>query len=77
MDHLLQLLLYFAFTLRLSLTRLLAGFDKISTGATAAVAKLDPQYGVAPSSHVFLVTCVKNLYSRPFSIASPPFSTYV
>ena len=32
------------------------------TAATAAVATLDPQNGAAPSSHVVLVTCVKNLY---------------
>ena len=71
MDQLLKLLLYFAFTLRLSLTRLLAGLDQISTAATAA--KLDPQYGVAHNSHVFLVMCVKNLYSWAFSIVSPAF----
>ena len=62
MDHLFPLLLYFACTLLPSLTRLAASFDNISTAATVAVAKLDLQYGVAHSSHVVLVTCVKNLY---------------
>ena len=46
---------------RLALTRFAASFDNIYTAATAAVAKLDPQNGIAPSSHVVLVTCVKNL----------------
>ena len=48
--------------IRLALIRLAASFDNISTAANAAVAKLDPQNGIAPSSHVVLVTCVKNLY---------------
>ena len=65
MDHLLPLPLYFVCTLRLSLTRVAGRFYNISTAATAAVAKLDPQNGAAPSSHVVLVTCVKNLYMGP------------
>ena len=65
MDNLVPLLLYFVCTtLRISLTRLADSFDNISTAATAAVAKLDPQNGIAPSSHVVLVTCVKYLYRR-------------
>ena len=55
MDNLLPLL---------SLTRLAARFDYISTAVIAAVAKLDPQNGIAPSSHVVLVTCVKYLYRQ-------------
>ena len=70
MDHLFPLLLYFACTLLPSLTRLASytSFDHISTGTTvAACAKLDLQYGVAHSSHVVLVTCVKNLYTTQFA----------
>ena len=55
MDHLFPLLLYFACTL------LAATFDNMSTGAIVAVAKLDLQYGVAHSSHMVLVMCVKIL----------------
>ena len=47
--------------LYLSLTRLAVSFDNISADVTVAVAKLDLQYGVAHSSHVLVVTCVKNL----------------
>ena len=43
-------------TLRLYLTILAANVDNLATAATAAVAKLDPQNGFAPSSHVVLVT---------------------
>ena len=63
MDHLFPLLLYFACTLQPYLTRLSASFHNISAAATVAVAKLDLQYGVAHSSHVVLVTCVRNLYT--------------
>ena len=63
MNHLFPLLLYFDCTLRPYLTRLAASFHIISTGATVAVTKLDLQYGVAHSSHVVLVTCVRNLYT--------------
>ena len=64
MPNLFLLRLYFVCTLWLSLTRLAASFDNVglSTVATAAAAKLDPQNVVASSSHVVLVTCVKNLY---------------
>ena len=47
-----------------TITRLAASFYNISTAATAVLAKLDPQNGAAPSSHVVLFTCVKYLYSR-------------
>ena len=60
MDKLLLLILYYVcrayITAFFNLTRLAASFG------TAAVAKLDPQNGAAPSSHVVLITCVKYLY---------------
>ena len=54
-------------------TRLAARFDYISTAVIAAVAKLDPQNGIAPSSHVVLVTCVKYLYWPNFGTACCTF----
>ena len=69
MDNLVPLLLYFVCTtLCISLTTLAVSFDNISTAATAAVTKLDPQNGIAPSSHVVLVTCVKYLYTAQYPV---------
>ena len=75
MDTLLPLLLYFVCALRHSLIKLAASFDNISTAATAAVAKLDPQNGIAPSSHVVLTTCVKNLYFELTTSRTPKLQT--
>ena len=63
MDNLVPLLLYFVCTtLRISLTRLAVSFYNTADTAAVGNIKLDPQNGIASSSHVVLVTCVKYLY---------------